>query len=91
VTERPATARTGDTAGARGTIALRRDIASYRAAAEEQAGRVREEIEAALAVSRRTREEIEARIANQLHTPARVQKTPARAHKGHSRVHAKKK
>ncbi|WP_227027444.1 hypothetical protein [Corallococcus soli] len=63
-----------------GRLELRRDIAEYRAAAEAQADRVRERINAALEVSRRTREEIEARIASQLHTPTVVRKqaTPAR-------------
>ncbi|RKH08602.1 hypothetical protein D7Y13_28660 [Corallococcus praedator] len=63
---------------------LRRDIAEYRAAAEAQADRVRERINAALEVSRRTREEIEERIASQLHTAtvARKQATaPARKRK----------
>ncbi|WP_244238327.1 hypothetical protein [Corallococcus terminator] len=66
-----------------GRLELRRDIAEYRAAAEAQADRVRERINAALEVSRRTREEIEARIASQLHTPAVVKKqaTPARKRK----------
>ncbi|RKH60162.1 hypothetical protein D7V93_13740 [Corallococcus llansteffanensis] len=48
---------------------LRRDIAEYRAAAEAQADRVRERINAALEMSRRTREEIEQRIASELHAP----------------------
>ncbi|MBZ4421573.1 hypothetical protein K8638_34530 [Myxococcus sp. RHST-1-4] len=61
-------------AGDRGTIALRRTTSEYRAAAEERAARVREEIEAALAQARGTREAIEQRIADQLHTP----RTPAK-------------
>lgn len=68
----------------RGSLALRRTTSEYRAAAEEQAARVREEIEAALAVARDTREAIERRIADELHAPpgsfrARVQrKAPQR-------------
>jgi len=46
---------------------VRRDTAPYRAAAQEQATRVREAIEAALAEGRKTREEIEARIEKQWH------------------------
>ncbi|MBU8900040.1 hypothetical protein DRW03_19700 [Corallococcus sp. H22C18031201] len=68
-----------------GRLAVRRDIAEYRAAAEAQAGRVRQEIEAALEVSRRTREEIEQRIASELHTPRRARKPPARK-RGRARV-----
>lgn len=79
------TARTDTEPGNRGRIALRRDIAEYRAAAEEQAGRVREVIEAALAEGRRAREEIEQRIANELHTPRTMKKTPARK-RGRSRA-----
>ncbi len=50
-----------------GRIQVRRDTAEYRAAAQEQAARVREEIDTALADARRVREEIEARIENQWH------------------------
>lgn len=53
----------------RGSLALRRTTSEYRAAAEEQAARVREEIEAALVVARDTREAIERRIADELHAP----------------------
>lgn len=66
-----------------GRIQVRRDTAEYRAAAQEQAARVREEIDAALADARRTREEIEARIENQWHNrPAAGEKAPARGRKG---------
>ncbi|NMO20209.1 hypothetical protein HG543_35920 [Pyxidicoccus fallax] len=61
----------------RGSIALRRTTSEYRAAAEERAARVREEIEAALAQARGTREAIEARIAEQLHAPRTPAKTRA--------------
>jgi hypothetical protein len=50
-----------------GRIQVRRDTAEYRAAAQEQAARVREEIDSALADARRIREEIEARIETQWH------------------------
>jgi hypothetical protein len=50
-----------------GRIQLRPDTAPYRAVGQEQAARVREEIDAALADARRVREEIEARIENQWH------------------------
>ncbi len=66
----------------RGSIALRRTTSEYRAAAEEQASRVREEIEAALVVARSTREDIERRIADQLHTPRVVHKTHAPRKRG---------
>lgn len=70
-----------------GTLALRRPTSEYRAAAEEQAARVREEIEAALVIARGTREAIERRIADELHAPPgsfrakaqRKPKPPARA------------
>ncbi|WP_240359213.1 hypothetical protein [Pyxidicoccus trucidator] len=72
-----------NTAADRGSIALRRTTSEYRAAAEEQASRVREEIEAALVVARSTREAIEQRIANQLHTPRVVHKaSPSRKRSG---------
>jgi hypothetical protein len=76
----PRVSRAGENAAAdRGSIALRRTTSEYRAAAEEQASRVREEIEAALVIARSTREQIEQRIADQLHTPRVVHKThPAR-------------
>ncbi|RYZ37421.1 MAG: hypothetical protein EOO71_28095 [Myxococcaceae bacterium] len=69
-----------------GRLELRRDIAEYRAAAEAQADRVRERINAALEVSRRTREEIEERIASQLHTPTVVRKQAAPARKKRART-----
>jgi hypothetical protein len=50
-----------------GRIQVRRATAEYRAAAQEQAARVREEIDTALADGRRIREEIEARIESQWH------------------------
>jgi len=50
-----------------GRIQVRRDTAAYRAAAQEQAARVREEIDTALADARKVREEIEARIETQWH------------------------
>jgi ribosomal protein L18E len=50
-----------------GRIQVRRDTAEYRAAAQEQASRVREEIDTALADARRVREEIESRIEEQWH------------------------
>ncbi|AGC41551.1 hypothetical protein MYSTI_00192 [Myxococcus stipitatus DSM 14675] len=59
----------GVEAEGRGALALRRTTSEYRAAAEEQAARVREEIEAALVVARDTREAIERRIASELHAP----------------------
>lgn len=59
-----------------GRIQVRRDTAPYRAAAQEQAVRVREEIDSALADARRVREEIEARIENQWHNrPAKTEGT----------------
>jgi IS5 family transposase len=54
-------------AGRAGRLTVRRNTAPYRAAAKEQATRVREAIEAALAEGRKTREEIEARIEKQWH------------------------
>ncbi|NTX05691.1 hypothetical protein HUA74_20860 [Myxococcus sp. CA051A] len=80
----------------RGTLALRRTTSEYRAAAEEQAARVREEIEAALIVARDTREAIERRIADELHAPpgsfrAKTQrKQPARVAVRKTRSKAKK-
>jgi hypothetical protein len=50
-----------------GRIQVRRDTAPYRAAGQEQATRVRAEIDSALADARRVREEIEARIETQWH------------------------
>ena len=50
-----------------GRIQVRPDTAEYRAAAQEQAARVRDEIDTALADARRIREEIEARIETQWH------------------------
>ena len=68
----------GMTAEDRGSLALRRTTSEYRAAAEEQAARTREEIEAALVIARSTREDIEQRIADQLHAPPVRHKAPAR-------------
>ncbi|MCP3099231.1 hypothetical protein LZ198_10150 [Myxococcus sp. K15C18031901] len=65
----PDMAREAGASGERGALALRRTTSEYRAAAQEQADRVREEIEAALSVARSTREDIERRIADQLHAP----------------------
>jgi hypothetical protein len=67
----------GGSAMDRGSIALRRTTSEYRAAAEEQASRVREEIEAALVIARSTREDIERRIADQLHAPRVTHKARA--------------
>ncbi|MFP2963550.1 hypothetical protein ACLEPN_38900 [Myxococcus sp. 1LA] len=81
------TVRTGERNAAppdRGSIALRRTVSEYRATAEEQAARVREEIEAALVQARGTREAIEQRIADQLHAPP-VSHTPAPRRKRASR------
>jgi hypothetical protein len=55
-----------------GRLRVRRDTAEYRAAAQDQAARIRDEIDAALADARRTREEIEARIEGQWHNRAPV-------------------
>jgi hypothetical protein len=55
-----------------GRIQVRRDTAPYRAAARDQASRISEEINTALADARRTREEIEARIESQWHNRAPV-------------------
>lgn len=55
-----------------GRIQVRRDTAEYRAAAQDQAARIRGEIDAALADARRTREEIETRIESQWHNRAPV-------------------
>ena len=78
--------RTGRAGGARaedrGSIALRRTTSEYRAAAEEQASRVREEIEAALVQARSTREAIEQRIADQLHAPRTPAKTRSTRKRG---------
>jgi len=65
----PAGAREDAPSGERGALALRRTTSEYRAAAQEQAERVRGEIEAALSLARSTREDIERRIADQLHAP----------------------
>ncbi|QSQ28449.1 hypothetical protein JY651_39510 [Pyxidicoccus parkwayensis] len=80
-----------DTAADRGSIALRRTTSEYRAAAEEQASRVREEIEAALAVARSTREEIEQRIADQLHAPRVTHKARATRKRATGRSRAARK
>lgn len=62
------TAQGGAKAGRSGRLTVRRNnTAPYRAAAQEQASRVREAIEIALAEGRKTREEIEARIEKQWH------------------------
>jgi hypothetical protein len=50
-----------------GRLQVRRDTAPYRAAGQEQAARVREEIDTALAEAQRIRAEIEARIETQWH------------------------
>jgi hypothetical protein len=50
-----------------GRLQVRRDTAPYRAAAQEQAARVREEIDTAVADGQRIRAEIEARIETQWH------------------------
>lgn len=50
-----------------GRIQVRADTAPYRAVAQGQAERVREEIDAALADAQRVREEMEARMATQWH------------------------
>jgi len=71
----------GNTTAEQGSIALRRTTSEYRAAAEEQASRVRGEIEAALVVARGTREAIEQRIAEQLHAPRVTHKAPRSARK----------
>lgn len=99
-TDRPARRKTStrkkaDVAPATaGRLELRRDIAEYRAAAEAQADRVRERINAALEVSRRTREEIEERIASELHAPRVPAKTVTRkaapARKRTTTAHASK-
>ncbi|QSQ11777.1 hypothetical protein [Myxococcus landrumensis] len=74
----------------RGALALRRTTSEYRAAAEEQAARVREEIEAALVVARDTREAIERRIASELHAPPGVIRTQAPRRKQLRRAHPRK-
>jgi hypothetical protein len=61
-----------------GRIQVRRDTAEYRAAAQEQAARVREEIDTALADARRIREEIEARIETQWHNRPAPKATEAK-------------
>lgn len=67
-----------------GRIQVRRDTAGYRAAAQEQAARVREEIDTALADARRVREEIEARIEKQWHNRPAPKASP-KAAKGSGR------
>ncbi|QDE87621.1 hypothetical protein BHS06_00930 [Myxococcus xanthus] len=90
-TSTPKAVRTGErNAGPdRGSIALRRTASEYRATAEEQAARVREEIEAALVQARSTREAIERRIADQLHAPP-VSHTPPPRRKRATRASRKK-
>jgi hypothetical protein len=61
-----------------GRIQVRRDTAEYRAAAQEQAARVREEIDSALADARRIREEIEARIETRWHNRPATKATQAK-------------
>lgn len=69
-----------------GRIQVRGETAEYRAAAQEQASRVREEIDTALVAARRIREEIEARIEAQWHhRPA----SPSEAKAGGRRRRAK--
>lgn len=89
----PRVGRAGDTAAAtdRGSIALRRTTSEYRAAAEEQASRVREAIEAALVQARGTREAIEQRIAEQLHAPRVTHKARATRKRAGGRGRAAKK
>ncbi len=65
-----------------GSLAVRRTASAYRASAEEQAARVREEIEAALVQARGTREAIERRIADQLHAPPVSPRPPPRRKRG---------
>ena len=50
-----------------GRIQVRKETAGYRAVAEDQATRIRGEIDAALAGAQRIREEIEARIETRWH------------------------
>lgn len=73
----------------RGSIALRRSTSEYRAAAAEQAAKVREEIEAALVQARSTREAIEHRIAEQLHAPAKSTRTRAKGKRAGGRASRK--
>lgn len=71
----------GAKGGRAGRLTVRRNAAApYRAAPQEQATRVREAIEAALAEGRKTREEIEARIEKQWHNrePGTVRKAAAK-------------
>ncbi|WP_255203557.1 hypothetical protein [Myxococcus sp. AM011] len=75
----------------RGTLALRRTTSEYRASAEEQAARVREEIEAALVVARDTREAIERRIADELHAPPGSFRARAQPKAPRRKVAARKK
>jgi hypothetical protein len=69
--------KTGQTRRTEGRIQVRRDTAEYRAAAQEQATRVRAEIDTALADALRVRQEIEARIENQWHNPPAGRTTEA--------------
>ncbi len=73
----------------RGSLALRRSTSEYRAAAAEQAAKVREEIEAALVQARSTREAIENRIAEQLHAPATKSKVRTRSKRAGGRASRK--
>lgn len=61
-----------------GRIQVRRETAAYKAAAQEQSARVREEIDSALADARRIREEIEARIETQWHNRPAPKATQAK-------------
>ncbi|WP_224368634.1 hypothetical protein [Hyalangium versicolor] len=80
-TEKQAAGKRGARGSKRSTgrIQVRRDTAGYTAAAQEQAARVREEIDSALADGQRIRAEIEARIETQWHNkPAPQAAAPAR-------------
>jgi hypothetical protein len=80
--------KAGRTKRSAGRILVRRDTAEYRAAAQEQAARVREEIDSALAEARRVREEIEARIENQWHNRPAPKATGAKGRAGRRRAKA---
>ncbi|HYH94841.1 hypothetical protein [Hyalangium sp.] len=68
-----------------GRIQVRKDTAEYRAVAQEQAARVREEIDIALAHARRMREEIEGRMENQWHNRPVTPAAGAKARTGRGR------
>lgn len=75
--------------GRAGRLTVRRETAPYRAAAQEQATRVREAIEAALAEARRTRAEIEARIEKQWNNREPTARKRATARRRASRTKAR--